>query len=586
MNLVEIQENLKDLPIQAIMGYANGTNPEVPPYMALSELNRRKAMEQRSAQAPTQSVKEQLESEVGGLPSVMPPPVSQGMPPQGMPAGMPPQRPPMPQQMPPPMQMQRPPMQRPPMPQAAQPAAPTQMAAGGLTNIPMNRDIFQYAPGGIVAFAEGELVPGGGGEMGEGTAGEAEARANMGAEGPPITSRLPGGVPSALQGSLAPAVAMLQKIMAGGDQGPPIETKADIRTKLAEKAMADGKPEMAKAINQMPGEALSALFAKLQAQNEASKAQFQEGEGKMGLAALSNALIAAGEATRGQKGLGLGEAFGGFGKSYNAATADEIKRKQAQSALERSQDIETAKLQSEIENLRAAYASGDVNEIQEAQKRVQEQKLKVQANQTGAAKELIGAAHAEAQTNATAQHYKDTALMERKKLDSMERSRADQADIERQRLRAQVANYAAQNAYHEKMANIAEETRPTAAEKSRIKFGNLLQTNELYKQLAKRVNDKDNPIEIGSPEYDKIKEAMDKLEQEMVNKYPDLNLNMGEKTNVPRPAKVNPPPVKEEQSAFSKWLNGDANSISSMGSDVPAAPQLPASRANQFKVLR
>jgi hypothetical protein len=155
----------------------------------------------------------------------------------------------------------------------------------------------------------------------------------------------------------------------------------------------------------------------------------------------------------------------------------------------------------------------------------------VQANQTGAAKELIGAAHAEAQTNATAQHYKDTALMERKKLDSMERSRADQHDIERQRLRAQVANYAAQNAYHEKMANIAEETRPTAAEKSRIKFGNLLQNNELYKQVAKRVNDKDNPIEIGSPEYEKIKAEMAALEQEMANKYPDLNLNMGEKTN-------------------------------------------------------
>jgi len=47
-----------------------------------------------------------------------------------------------------------------------------------------------------------------------------------------------------------------------------------------------------------------------------------------------------------------------------------------------------------------------------------------------------------------------------------------------------------------------------------------------------------------------------------------------------------PPPVKEEQSAFSKWFNGDANSISSMGSETPAAPQLPASRANQFKVLR
>jgi len=443
------------------------------------------------------------------------------MPPQGMPQAA---RPPM---------QAAPQMARPPMQAASQAAQPVpRMAAGGLTNIPMNRDIFKYAPGGIVAFADGELVRGGGGEFGEDTAGEAEARANMGGEGPPITARMPSGIqaPGGLQGSVAPAVAMLQKILAGGDQGPPIETKADIRTKLAEKAFADGKPEMAKAITQMPGEALSALVTKLQAQNEASKAQFQEGEGKMGLAALSNALIAAGEATRGQKGLGLGEAFGGFGKSYNAATADEIKRKQAQSALERSQDIETAKLQAEIENLRAAYASGDVNEIQEAQKRVQEQRLKVQANQTGAAKELIGAAHAEAQTNATAQHYKDTAEMERKKLDEMIKNHAAQADIEQQRLRAQVANYAAQNAYHKEMADIARENRPTAVEKNRLKFGTLLQGNQLYQQIAKRLNDKENPIQIGSPEYDQIKEELNKLEQEMANKYPDLNLDLGAKT--------------------------------------------------------
>ena len=39
MNLIQIQEHLKDMPTQAIMAYANGQNPQVPPYMALGEMN-------------------------------------------------------------------------------------------------------------------------------------------------------------------------------------------------------------------------------------------------------------------------------------------------------------------------------------------------------------------------------------------------------------------------------------------------------------------------------------------------------------------------------------------------------------------
>jgi hypothetical protein len=558
MNLIEIQENLKDLPTQAIMAYANGQNPEVPPYMALGELNRRKSMEQRAAQAPTQSVKDQLEGEMG-LPSVMPPPVT----PQGMPPGMPPGRPPMPPQGMPQAapQMARPPMQAAPqVAQAPQPAP--RMAAGGLTNIPMNRDIFKYAPGGIVAFAEGDLVPGGGGELGEGTAGEAEAQANMGGEGPPITARMPGGVPtSALQGSLAPAVAMLQKILAGGDQGPPIETKADIRTKLAEKALADGKPEMAKAITQMPGEALSALVTKLQAQNEATKTQFQEGEGKMGLAALSNALIAAGEATRGQKGMGLGEAFGGFGKSYNAATADEIRRKQAQSALERQQDIETAKLQAEIDNARAAYASGDVNDIQEAQKRVQDQALKMQANQMGAAKDLISAAATEKTTEGTLAHYKQLEKNEALRLQEMIRQHADTASIQRQQLAAQQANYASEAAHRKAQDDLALATKPTAAEKLDQQTQAKVNGDKKYQKIADQIPF----VTLGSDEYYNLLEA---ARQIAITHYaPGMRLP----PPVQRDPSLAPPPAKP-------------SFISSLfGGSKPAAA--PASNAVRFEDL-
>ncbi len=71
LNLVQISEKLKDMPMQAVAAYANGSNPMVPPYVALGELNRRKQMEQSAAaeqskQAADQpTVKDQMEQQLG-----------------------------------------------------------------------------------------------------------------------------------------------------------------------------------------------------------------------------------------------------------------------------------------------------------------------------------------------------------------------------------------------------------------------------------------------------------------------------------------------------------------------------------------
>ena len=67
MNLIQVQERLKDMPTQVIMSYANGMNPEVPPYLALGELNRRKQMEQKSVQAPTGTVKDNIEQQMSTM---------------------------------------------------------------------------------------------------------------------------------------------------------------------------------------------------------------------------------------------------------------------------------------------------------------------------------------------------------------------------------------------------------------------------------------------------------------------------------------------------------------------------------------
>jgi len=548
MNLIEIQENLKDLPTQAIMAYANGQNPEVPPYMALGELNRRKSMEQRAAQPPTQSVKDQLEGEMGGLPSVMPPPVSQGMPPQGMPPqgmppGMPPGRPSMPQGMPQAApQMARPPMQA--APQAAQPAPQPvlRMAAGGLTNIPMNRDIFKYAPGGIVAFAEGELVRGGGGEFGEDTAGEAEAKANMGNLEKPVTQ------PVGVSSLIGDATQALRAALKGESSIPAPVDKEAVRAELIK-----NNPQMADALSKMPGDTLIALVKRLQDQNAASKAQFQEGEGKMGLAALSNALIAAGEATRGQKGMGLGEAFGGFGKSYNAATADEIKRKQAQSALERAQDIEVAKLQSDTEAMQRAFAEGRVNDAMELKKSIAERQAKIDANKLQAGEKVLSQATQEQQMQGLLSHYKQLENQARLDYEEKVRHNASQAEIEKARLEFQRATKNADLALRKEQMDQLKDTKLTAEDKIANNIErNLFRTNSDYAEINKRIAAL--PVDkLDSQEGKYLRALRDKIRNDA---YIAAKLTPPTASTLPKYEEFAPPTPKQEPGFFESLFGG------------------------------
>ena len=139
MNLVQINERLKDLPMQVVQQYANGMNPEVPPYLALGELQRRELSQKQMAtaqgaqQGPQPSVKEQVEQKAGLM-------ALQQMQQQQM--------------------AQQQAMPRGPMPAPAGVPQPQQqpevmMARGGLASIPVRSDMFEYAGGGIIAFQEG-----------------------------------------------------------------------------------------------------------------------------------------------------------------------------------------------------------------------------------------------------------------------------------------------------------------------------------------------------------------------------------------------------------------------------------------------
>jgi hypothetical protein len=130
-NILKLQDDLKGLPDNALIQYAQSPNGQVPQYLVLGELQRRKAMreeyQQSQTQAPQSTVAEDLEQ---GLGSVAP----QGQPQEA------------------PQQPQEAPQEQPVV----------QAAAGGLADLDVPDHMFQehnMAGGGIVAFDEGGHVP-------------------------------------------------------------------------------------------------------------------------------------------------------------------------------------------------------------------------------------------------------------------------------------------------------------------------------------------------------------------------------------------------------------------------------------------
>lgn len=153
MNLVQIQERLKDLPLSAVKNYANGANPEVPAYVALGELKRRETMEkdaamhQQAAKGPQPTVKDQVEKQVG-LMALQRQQQQQAQQNQIQQAAAQPQ--PVPPNIPQPAQQEQ------SEPEMA-------MAMGGVAALPVKNEMFEYGSGGIIAFAgeDGSQVPAG-----------------------------------------------------------------------------------------------------------------------------------------------------------------------------------------------------------------------------------------------------------------------------------------------------------------------------------------------------------------------------------------------------------------------------------------
>jgi hypothetical protein len=105
------------------------------------------------------------------------------------------------------------------------------------------------------------------------------------------------------------------------------------------------------------GSEFQKLLDKIAQQDEADRARFVTQEKGRTRADFWKSLIDAGEATRGQKGIGA--LLGGFGKSAGASQAEAAERENAQIKMRREQELGMAKMRAELEAARRAEARGD-----------------------------------------------------------------------------------------------------------------------------------------------------------------------------------------------------------------------------------
>jgi hypothetical protein len=397
MNLVQIQERLKDMPTQAIMSYANGMNPEVPPYLALGELNRRKQMEQKSVQAPTGTVKDNIEQQMSTMQmqAAKQRQMAQQMAQQGAQA-----------QMPVPPGVPEPQMQA--MPEDS-----------GVATLPTGE--MEFGSGGIVAFAnkEGnqlvsdefedramkdllteieyrereerqkkleadraksmaavanESFTNPGMQNDPRLVGKTPRAETLGTLPPPPKNILPGGIANAIPPQVTQQNVQQPPAQPPQPQQPAQPALASPLLNLLNKRVAETTPalpdyetERAAAavknplLNMQQGKKLEEGIAGLRAGYGKQQEAFDKNEEAAARAALWQGLIEGGESTRGIRGKGLAGLGTGAGKSFLASMAGARSREMAQQELVTQRNFNLTKMENELESARIAEAKGDFN---------------------------------------------------------------------------------------------------------------------------------------------------------------------------------------------------------------------------------
>jgi hypothetical protein len=332
MNLIQIQDKLKSLPndprvMQLLTGYANGQNPQVPPYLALGELNRRKgemerAQMEKAGQPPGGTIKDQIEQQTGVMA------LKQGQQQQAM------------------QNMMRQGMSGAPVPQGTpQPQAQGQVmaaAGGGLASLAPKG----YRSGGIIAFNRGNLVDP-----------EAEDEDEL-----EKTDRDLPTDPKELMARLMQQAAAIQNAKA-----PKVESREETT-----KRMTEADPDRYGILNTPIGQNAVRRLDELQGNRRAELATQREelAKSKPGILQL---LGQAAMGTRGQKGgSALASILGGYSELASGAEAKQLQQEQGLRMRELELQQAKAEALNKVEDAQRSQAEGNIDkarkEIEDAQK--------------------------------------------------------------------------------------------------------------------------------------------------------------------------------------------------------------------------
>jgi len=110
-------------------------------------------------------------------------------------------------------------------------------------------------------------------------------------------------------------------------------------------------------LTKRPGEKLEQYLATLERRDREDQERFQQMEKDRARSALWKSLMAAGEASRGQRGIGA--LLGGFGRTAEAESEAARGREEKQQLLQREREMNRIKMMQEIETARIAQSRGD-----------------------------------------------------------------------------------------------------------------------------------------------------------------------------------------------------------------------------------
>lgn len=308
MNLIQIQDKLKSLPndprvMQLLTGYANGQNPQVPPYLALGELNRRKVEGERmkmeqAGQPPGGTIKDQIAQQTGVMA------LQQGQQQQAM------------------QRMAQQGMQA-PAPQGAPQQPVMAAAAGGLASLRPG-----YRSGGIIAFQEAGSVN--------------EAVRKKEDEFPTDEKEV-----------YARLMAEAEK-----KRKTPLPAQEDYFKR--QQRLIKENPEMLGALKEPVGQSAMARMEELQkARRDELALQKEElAKSKPGILQL---LGQAAMGSRGQKGSSaLASILGGYSELASGADAKQLQQEQGLRMKELELQQAKAEALNKIDEAKRAYAAGDM----------------------------------------------------------------------------------------------------------------------------------------------------------------------------------------------------------------------------------